>query len=479
MVLLPAYMSIYQNRPMTNNKRNILKRSYTFSLLIIAQLLALPIIASAQGEPETLDKIIAIVGKNRIILQSDVDIQVQQMQEQNMDITDETVCGMMEQMILQKMLVEQAERDSVVISEEEIDGTLDNRIRYYISLYGSKERLEEISGKSLYQLKQDNRKIIKEMMLAERMQGRILENVQVTPAEVLKFYQGIPKDSLPPIPASVEMAEIIIDPQVSPAMDEIAREELEKIRQEIIDGASFEVKAAIHSDDPGSRDNGGRVDGVTRKGGGWAQEFVSATFKLQNGEISPVVKTQFGYHIIQMIQRKGDEADVRHILISPEYTPQDYARSMKKLDSVREEILAGKLSFEAAVGKFSTDEMSSRTAGMLTDPQTGSTLLDISTLDPALALMIDTMKKGSISKPMQFKTQRGTVSCRIVMLKDITEPHIANMEEDYARIQAAALNKKKADKLQQWIARRAPSFYVKLDPEFANCESLKVWKQAK
>ena len=447
------------------------------ALLHICFALALvtPSVQVSAQNGTVLDKIVAVVGKNRIILQSELEGQFAQLQAQDPSAPDSFRCNILQQMIIQKLLVEQAERDSIPVSAEDVEGTIDNRIRQFIRQYGSRERLEEIAGKTIYQLKEEHRETFREQLLADRMQGKILENVKVTPAEVQAFYNSIPQDSLPFFPATVEVGQIVIDPPISPELDEYARKKIEDIRNQIVnDGKSFEVLAGIYSDDPGSRDNGGRYQEVTRNGG-WAPEFVVAAFKLQPGEVSPVVKTQFGYHIIQMIQRKGDVADLRHILVRPERTSSDFKKAMEKLDSVRSLLVAGSITFPEAVGKFSTEEAAKMTGGMLNDPRTGSSQLEISELDPAMALMLDTLKPGSFSQPQMFITERGEQSTRIVYLRNRTEPHKANMRDDYSRIQQIALSQKQARRIEQWLRDRLPNYYIKIDPEYSSCSVFLDW----
>ena len=420
---------------------------------------------------QSLDRIITVVGRNRIILHSDIDVQVMQARQQDPNFND--TCGLLLQMITQKMLLEQAERDSVMVTDEDVDGQLDNRLRYFIQLYGSKEKMEQMSGKSVYQIKEDFRETIKDQMVADKMQNQILENTKITPAEVSNFYHKIPVDSLPFFPATVEVGQIVINPTVSPELDDYAYKKLEEIRKSIVEGKqTFEVAAGIYTDDPGSRDNGGRYDGVARNGP-WAPEFVAAAFKLQNGEISPIFKTKFGYHIIQMINRKGDEADLRHILIKPAVTTEDIKRALNKLDSVYGLLTGGKMSFQEAVGKFSTDDAAKRTGGMIADPNTGNTSLDIAKLDPGMVLMLDSMKQGDFSKPHVFFNEIREQSCRIVFLRTRTTPHKANMKEDYSRIQEVALMQKKNQKMLSWQKSKLPTFYLKIDPQYQLCDGIK------
>lgn len=430
-------------------------------------------VATAQ---ESADKIIAIIGRNRIILQSELEMEAAQQKQQDPRFNDTMKCALLQQMVLRKMLLEQAERDSVMVTDEDVEGQLDNRLRYFIQLYGSKEKLEQVSGKTIYQIKEENRDAIREQMVAEKLQGTILENVKITPAEVNDFYRKIPVDSLPFFPATVEVGQIVIDPPVSSEMEDYAKQKLEDIRKEIVDGKkTFELAASFYSEDPGSRDNGGRYDGVTRTGP-WAAEFVAAAFKLQNGEISPIIRTKFGYHIIQMINRKGDEADVRHILIKPEVTSSDFSKAMAKLDSIRNILVTGKMTFQEAVGKFSTDEGAKRTGGMIADPQTGNTELDMTKLDPGMVLLIDSMKVGDYSTPHIFMTDQRDKSCRIVLLRSRTTPHKANLKDDYSRIQEVALSQKKQLKMMNWVNSKLPTYYLKLAPEYQTCSGLKDWK---
>ena len=446
---------------------NIIQKAGKIGLLTILLLTGFNMFAQ-----ESADKIIVVVGRNRIILQSDLEKQVLEAKQQDPNFSDSNRCAMLQQMIYQKILLEQAERDSVTVADEDVEGQLDNRLRYFTQMYGSKEKLEQLSGKTVYQIKEEFRETIREQMIAEKMSGQILENTKITPAEVGVFYSKIPVDSLPFFPAIVEVGQIVVDPPVSPEILEYAHSRLEGIRKKIVDGeTSFEVSAGINTDDPGSRDNGGRYDGVTRNGP-WAPEFVAAAFKLQNGEISPIFKTKFGYHIIQMISRRGDECDLRHILIKPEITSSDFKKSLAKLDSIYNLLITGKMSFSEAVGKFSTDEAAKRTGGMIADPTTGTTQLDITKLDPGMVLMLDSLKPGGYSKPHIFYNDMHDQSSRIVYLRNRTVPHKANLKDDYGRIQDVALAQKKQLKMQKWMKSKIPSFSMKVDVQFLESKNM-------
>jgi peptidyl-prolyl cis-trans isomerase SurA len=453
-------------------KRNIISSLYPFGLAFL--LLQTGNTLCAQ---EVADKIIAVVGRNRIILQSDIEMQYQQMKQQNPDAPEfASKCEQLRSAIIGKMMQEQAERDSVRVTDEDVEGQLENRLRYFTQLYGSKERLEQASGKTIFQMKEEYRDMIREQMIMEKMQSQVFEHVKITPAEVDAFFKKIPVDSLPFLPATVEVGQIVIDPKASAELDAYAKEKLEGIKKEILAGSkTFEQAAGIYSEDPGSRDNGGRYDGITRNGA-WAAEFITATFKLQNpGDISPVIKTRFGYHIIQLIQRRGDEADVRHILVRPQTVTSDFNKALERLDSIRNILVSGKMAFPEAVGKYSTDEAAKRTGGMISDPTSGSSDLDISKLDPGMVLLLDSLKVGDFSRPHIFVTDARERSCRIVYLRDRTMPHKANLKDDYGKIMEIALGQKKMMRLSGWVTSKLPTVYLWVAPEYKNCTGMKDW----
>ncbi len=463
-----------------------MKLSSTPKVLRYISFIAITVLASIQvgfaqdtgtpGNSDVLDKIITVVGRGRIVLKSEFEKTIEEIRRSDPNFTDNTKCMVLQQMIMQNIMLEQAERDSVAVGEEEVEAQIDNKIRYFINVYGSKEKLEQSVGKTIYQIKDEFKEKVRDQMIAEKMQNQLLENTKITPAEVSEFYKKIPQDSLPFYPASVEVGQIVINPPISPEVDEYAHKTLEDVRKDIIDGKiSFEYAAGRYSEDPGSRDNGGRYDNIGRNGP-MVPEFNAAAFKLQNGEISPIFKSKFGYHIVQMITRKGDQADVRHILIKPAITSADIKVAIAQLDSIRKLLVDKKLTFEEGVGKFSVDEMAKRTGGMIMDPQNGSTNLDISKLDPAMVLMIDSLQVGDFSVPHVFYNDMREQSCRIVFLRNRTSPHKANLKEDYSRIMEVALGQKKQMKLMNWVKSKLSTFYIKIDEDYLACPGLRELK---
>jgi peptidyl-prolyl cis-trans isomerase SurA len=312
-------------------------------------------------------------------------------------------------------------------------------------------------------------------MLAERVQGNIMQNVKITPSEVRAFYAGIPQDSLPFFPATVEIGADHHRPAYLPRARYLcppedcshpsARHHWRRI---------LRACGRLRKLRPGSRDNGGDLGTVSRND--LVPEFSAAAWRLQPGEISNIVKTKFGYHIIQMVQRQGDNAHLRHILIPIQRSSADYRAALKKLDSVRSLLVAGYHDLPQAVGKFSTDDQSKLTGGMMTDPQTGSTRLPIESLDAATALMLDSLQPGVYSQPQMFTAPTGEKSTRIVWMKGRTEPHKANLTDDYNRLQEVALAQKKNKKLEAWLAEKLPTYYVRLAPEYQGCKEMSQWQ---
>jgi peptidyl-prolyl cis-trans isomerase SurA len=309
------------------------------------------------------------------------------------------------------------------------------------------------------------------------MQQTILANIKITPQEVKAFYDKIPVDSLPYFPSMLEVGQIVFKPNVNKEVEQYAITTLEDIRKDIISGkASFDIMAGIHSQDPGSKDNGGDLGIIGRDD--LVPEFAAAAFRLQNGEISPIVKTKFGFHIVQMVNRQGEKAKLRHILIKPLITSDMVKEVMGKADSVRANLIAGKLRFAEAVGKYTSDDQTKITGGMFTDPQTNGSSISPDLLEPSVALLTNDMKTGEFSKPEEFVDQQsGDRLVRIVYLKNRTEPHRANLREDYSRIQMVALEQKKTDVLQKWITDKLSDFYIKIDDNYASCSNLDAFRK--
>lgn len=424
------------------------------------------------------DKIIAQVG-DKIILQSDITNAIADYKRQGQDaqLPPNPECSFLEGQLIQKALVLQAEKDSLPVSDEDLDALLDNQIRGFIQAYGTKEALEQIAGKTIYQIKEDNRQPFKERQMANQMRSKILDNVKMTPTEVKAYFDKIPKDSLPYFESQLNVAQIVLMPKSNKDVEEYVSAQLLDLKHQVESGAKkFGDLARIYSQDPGSKDNGGQYN-VNRNDKQWDPAFMAAIWRLKEGQVSPVVKSKFGLHIIQMVSRAGDDAIVRHILLIPPVTDAEIAVSKAKLDSVRSDIVANKMNFSTAVGKYSEDDNSKFTGGYFTAPD-GSTDVTIDQMDKDVVVQLKNMKPGDISKPVAYTNDRGMQAVRILYYKSRTEPHVENMRDDYSKIQQAALDAKKMQVLEKWFKDHIPTYYISIDKSFSGCSSLDDWYHA-
>jgi peptidyl-prolyl cis-trans isomerase SurA len=440
-------------------------------------------VASAQ-QRMVADKIAAIVG-DKIILSSDVEGELVNMQRQVPEghMPADAACTIMEQIIAQKVMVIQAERDSLPVSEADVDGQIDNRIRYFEQLYGSREKMKDVTGYSIYQLRERFRQPIKEGLLAKAMQDKITNAVKVTPSEVKRYFDGIPKDSLKFYESELEIGQLVIIPKATKEMEQYTIDRLNEFKKDVQDKkADFGRLAILYSQDPGTKENNG-IYILNRTDKQWDPEFLAASFRLKENEISSPVKSQFGYHLIQCLKRQGDNITVQHILLKPNVGKSDIAAAKVKLDTIRQNIVAGKMTFAEAVNKFSDEPMAKFTGGMLQNNVSGGTLITIDQLDQPserdIVLMLDTLKPGGVSAPVQYTDdENGNTNLRIVFLKTRTNPHRENLNDDYARIQQRTLAIKQAEARDKWLKETIPTYYIHVDNEYKKCGHIAAWMGA-
>lgn len=428
--------------------------------------------AQTQSKKVVADKIAAIVG-DRIILQSDIKNSLADMVRQGAEVPPNGECLLMDQAILSKVLMLQAEKDSLPVTDEEVEADLDNRIRGYINQLGSQEALEEIAGKTIYQIKDDARESVKEQKLAQAMQRKIVDNVRITPVEVKAYFEKIPKDSLPFYESELEVCQIISYPKASRDIEQYVVGEMNNYKRQIESKlTTFDALAKVVSEDPGSKDRGGQYQ-INRNEKNWDPVFISTAFRLKEGEVSVPVKSKFGYHIIQMVQRNGDDAIVRHILRIPPVTDLEINNAKSKLDTVRTKVMAGKMSFNEAASKYSDDESAKFTGPCITNRE-GSTYVTIDALDKDMVTMLGKMKVGDYSAPVAYTDEQGKKGVRFVYLKSRSEPHRMNLKDDYSKISTYALEDKKSKALDKWIKDKLPTYYIMIDAETArDCPLLK------
>lgn len=443
--------------------------------LLTAFLLVGSCAAWAQPKKVVADKIIAIVG-NKIVLQSDIENNLQDMARQGMDIPENARCFTLEQNMGIKALVLQAEKDSLPVTDEEVDADIELQIRQFIQAYGSKDELEKVAGRSVYQLREDFKEGFRERKLAASMRNKIVENIKITPNEVKAYFEKIPTDSLPLYESEIEVGQIVRYPKASREAEEYAIEQLAGYKK-LIEGGSrdFKTIASLYSEDPGSKERGGMYE-VNRTQKEMDPTWMAKAFTLKQGQVSSPFKTRFGYHILQMDNRVGDDAVVRHILKVPQVTQIEIAEGVKKLDSVRANLIAGKIDFGTAVNKFSDDEASKFTAGMIQGKE--GNFLSIDQLDKDVIPVLRNLKVGEFSQPFQFTDERGRKGVRLVYLKSQTEPHRENLKDDYSKIAQRALEDKKERAIEKWFHEHINNYYIMIADEYKTCDVMQKWLQA-
>lgn len=446
-------------------------------LLFLLTGITLTAASYAQPKKVVADKIIAVVG-DRIILKSDITNAIADMARQGATVPENANCSVLDQALVSKVLMMQAMKDSLPVSDDEVEAELDQRVRYFINQYGTKEALETMAGKSIYQIKDDARESVKENKLAQAMQRKIVDGVKVTPAEVKAYFDRIPRDTLPFFEAEYQIGQIIMYPKASRDMETYIVGELMNYKRQVENKtATFESLAKRYSEDPGSKDRGGQYQ-VNRSDKSWDPAFMSAVFRLKEGQISNPFKSKFGYHIVQLVERNGDEAIVRHILRVPPVNEEEIADATRKMDSVRKLLVAGTMDFNTAAGKFSDDEQAKFAGPYLTN-RAGESLVTIDEMDKSIVAVLDKLKIGDYSQPVPFTDeQKGKKGVRLIYLKSKSEPHRMNMQDDYNRIATAALEEKKYKALDKWLSTHISSQYIMLDQDEASCPQLKKWAEA-
>ena len=429
----------------------------------------------AQKDEQIVDQIIAVVGEN-IVLFSEIETQAEQMRAQGATPDQQLRCKLLEEVLLKKLLLHKGQLDSVEVSDTQIQDELNRRMNYFVQQAGSEKMLEDLYGKTMEQIKAELYDLLKEQMMAQQVQSSIASEVKVTPSEVRTFFYAIPPDSLPYINSTIEAAQIVIKPKVTQQTMEQFRASMLKIRNDItVKGRSFKTMAILHSKD-GSAQKGGDLGWMTRQE--LVPEFAAAAFALKPGEVSGMVETEFGYHLIQLIERRGESIRCSHILMYPETGPEEEAAAIGKLDSIRKVIQTDTLTFEQAAKLFSDDQDTRNNRGIISNPANGSTRFDMEQIDPQLFFAIDRLKTGNISEPVKFETRKGS-AFRIVKLNNRTQPHVANLSDDYDLVRTATLNDKRSKMMDDWVTNMIGKTYIKVDPMFTGCELTYGWIKKK
>jgi peptidyl-prolyl cis-trans isomerase SurA len=424
---------------------------------------------------QVVDEIVAVVA-DKIVLRSEIEVAYEQASREFGVSGDSIRCLVTEQKLIENLLILKAQVDSLPINEERVDQELEERIRYFAQEYGGERKLEEIYGKSIAEIKAANRERIRNNQLAQAMMAKILKDVKVTPTDVKNFYNEIPVDSLPYYSAEVELAQIVIEPKVSKESKQMAYEKIAELRRRIVeDGDKFSTLALIYSDDKMSAVKGGELGFFGR--GMMVPEFEGAAFKLKPDSISKIIESKYGYHIIQAIQRRGEEMNVRHILIMPKIYASDVEIAKNRIDTLMMMIKADSISFELAAKRYSMDENTRGAGGIIGAGIQGNGHIPVDLLSKELNINVQDMEVGEISEPELFfmPGQDQKKAWRIFYLKSETPPHRANMKDDYQKLQALAFEKKQKETREKWIERYRKEFFIQINQPYSECPQLKGW----
>lgn len=443
-----------------------LKKIFLLLVLSVAWTFAM------KAQPDrVIDEVIAVVG-NTPVLRSELDVLVSQL-DPEITVSEDVKCEILQKLLIDKMLLHQAEIDSIAISEEEVNDRIDNNIRFFERQMNSRANIERYLGMTVSEYKKQIYPKVKAQMLRDKMQQKVQSEIKITPKEVRDYYNRIPADSLPFMSSEVEVAQIVVKPTYSKEAKEIAYEQLSELRNRIIDGESFTKLAGIYSEDPGSKIQGGLLPEFGR--GDMVPEFERTAFMMKKDSVSEVIETKYGYHILKLIDKRGEKVIVRHILIRPKLIDNDLNLAKLKMDTILSNLREEKVSFCNAVKDFSEDEETKPNCGFFTDPNIGSQRIPYDYLEKDMAGAISNMRPGTYSDPQLAYAQDGSPYFRIFYLKLETKPHVANLELDWQRIQSMALDEKKEMELDKWAEKKRKETYIHISSFYLSCGYFNEW----
>tara|TARA_B100000780_G_scaffold169526_1_gene118621 strand:+ start:1172 stop:2497 length:1326 start_codon:yes stop_codon:yes gene_type:complete len=422
---------------------------------------------------QSIDKIEAVIG-DEIVLTSEIESQYIQFLSQGNSKSNKIRCQIVEDLLFQKLLVNQAKLDSVDVSNDEVENEVSKRLTYFESQLGSVQKVEEYFGKSKTNIKIELSKVIKDQFMAQKMQTQITSSIKVTPAEVKESYALLLDIDIPTMPTQVEVAQIVIKAEITEEQKDKIREKLNSFRDRVYNGEDFKMLATLYSDDPGSATNGGELGFVNR--GDLVPEFERAAFRLKEGEISEVVESKYGYHIVQLIERRGEQINVRHILIKTKVTATALYAAKTKMDNIAKEINNQIISFDQAVINYSDDENKGN-GGLLLNPNSMSTLHTLEDMAPTLRVIVEKLKENEVSIPAVVQMKDENKAYRILRLNKRSEQHKANLVDDFEKIKEYSINAKKQLILENWSNKTISKTYVRLSNELAKCVFAKKWSK--
>ena len=428
---------------------------------------------SIAQDKAVIDEVVAVIG-SETLLKSDIEKQIIQYRSQGVKMDELTQCQLIEDLMYSKLLLNQAKLDSVEVSEQQVEAELDRRIKYFISQIGSERALEEYYKKSMEEIKNELRSNLRNQMIIQQMQGTVTAGMDITPAEVRNFYKDLPTDSLPFINTKVEVNQIVIHAPPNRKQVEEARTKLNDLRDRVLNGEDFSTLAILYSEDPGTASKGGELGFVGRAEVDPA--FAEAAFKLKGDEVSRIVKSEFGLHIIQLIERQGEKVNVRHILIKPQVEGTEILRAKSISDSLKKAIESSDtVTFAMAAIRHSDDVASRNSGGLMVNPYTNSSFFEFDQLDPSVYIAIENLKVGEISESTAYATRDGKKGYALYIVNEKIDSHKASLNLDYQIIQEAALSRKEQEVIQVWISKKLKSTYVNIQGDFQKCNFESDW----
>jgi len=429
-------------------------------------LLAGTLLGGLSGQAMILDRVVAVVGEF-VILQSDIESMNLQNKAQGINIPGDEKCALLENFLGEKLLINQAKIDSIEISESSVEMELDNRLSYFISMIGSPEALEEYFGKTILEIKEDMRSAVRDATITRQMQSTITGEVTVTPSEIREYYNKLSRDSIPYIDSKVELSQITRYPPVDEAAVFEVKQTLLDLRRRILDGEKFTTLAVLYSEGP-SASQGGEIGFMGK--GELDAEYAKAAYSLKAGGVSTIVESSFGYHVIQLIERREERVNTRHILMKPKVKPEAIRATNRKLDSIAILVRTDSVEFDLAARIYSQDVNTAVNGGIMVNPGTNTTTFTMDELQPAEFIALRDLKVGEITEAFKSEDENGKEVYKIVRLRNRSSPHRANLKEDYLVLQEMALEMKKQKVFQQWIDEKIEETYVHVDNSFAGCQ---------
>ncbi|MFZ1558443.1 MAG: peptidylprolyl isomerase [Saprospiraceae bacterium] len=438
---------------------------YIFLILIMTILFN-----GVQGQSILIDKVVAKVGSEHILL-SEVEEEFSYAKTKDPSLTDDIKCLIIDNMIAQKLVIYHAKIDSVEIAEDEVETQLDYRFESILrQMNGDEAFFQDYYGATVAEMKERFRDDQRHKILAEKMQYKLISEIEITPKEVEKFYKGVPSDSLPYFKSEMEISEIILTPKVNDIERNKALDKITDLRKKVVSGeATFADIASKFSQDPGSAVRGGDLGFAKR--GVYVPEFEVTVFSLAKDEISEIIETEFGFHFIQLIERRGNTIRARHVLIKPEITADDLTLAKNKLDSIRQLIASDSMTFEEAVMKFSLKNLPSYSnSGRVKNQNTNNTFFAADDLDPDTYFAIFELKPGQLSSPLSIQLPDGQKAFRLIKLNTISKPHKASLKEDFDKIAGFAKESKKNEYFLKWLKKKREETFIYTDPMFKDCK---------